>query len=60
MTNKEAILKHLVWMASDQPDRPGDKAYAWSSAKHIATLLDDWEDIPTLLTAEMLRLKREK
>ena len=57
MTNKEAILKHLVWMASDQPDRPGDTKYAWASAKHIATLLDEWADIPELLTAEMQRLK---
>ena len=59
MTNKEAILKHLVWIASDQPDRPGDTKYAWASAKHIASLLDEWADIPELLTAEMKRLKND-
>ena len=53
MTNKEAIVRHLVWIATDNPDRPGDKKYAWSEAKQYATLLADWSDIPAQLTARM-------
>lgn len=56
MTNKEAIVRHLVWIATDNPDRPGDKGYAWSEAKWYAALLDDWADIPDQLTARMKAL----
>ena len=58
--NKQAILTHLVWIASDQPERPGDTKYAWASAKHIATLLDEWADIPELLAEIMNQKKAEK
>ena len=53
MTNKDSLLIHLVWMASDQPARPGDKAEAWAAAKRYAAMLPDWADLPDLLTREM-------
>lgn len=53
MTNKDAILRHLVWIASENADRPGDKAYAWAEAHRYAALLADWADLPELLTARM-------
>jgi hypothetical protein len=54
VTNKEAILQHLVWIASPNADRPGDKAYAWKSAHEYAAMLDDWCDLPELLTTAMI------
>jgi hypothetical protein len=56
MTNKDSILNHLVWIASDQPTRPGDKAYAWAEAKRYGALLPDWADLPELLAARMKAL----
>jgi len=56
MTNKDSILNHLVWIASDQPERPGDKAYAWAEAKRYGAMLPDWADLPDLLTARMKTL----
>lgn len=53
MTNKDSLLAHLVWIASDSPERPGDKKYAWEQAKHYASLWDGWADLPELLTARM-------
>lgn len=53
MTNKDAIVRHLIWLASDNPDRPGDKAYAWSQAKYYASLLPAWGDIPEILKQRM-------
>lgn len=53
MTNKQALVNHCVWIASDNEDRPGDKRQAWESAKNYATLLPDWADIPDLLTQRM-------
>ena len=53
MTNKDAILNHLIWIASPNEQRPGDKRYAWESAKQYAAMLPEWEDLPDLLTAEM-------
>lgn len=58
MTNKDAILNHLVWIASDQPERPGDKAYAWAEAKRYGAMLPDWADLPELLTARMQAVAR--
>ncbi len=54
MTNEDAIVRHLVWIATDNPDRPGDKAYAWSEAKRYASLYEGWAGIPDALTQRML------
>jgi hypothetical protein len=53
MLNKNAILEHLVWMASY------DKHYAWWAAKQYAGMLPEWQDLPELLTAEM-KAKNER
>ena len=53
MASKETIVTHLVWIASENPGRPGDKQYAWSEAKRYAAMSPDWTDIPERLTARM-------
>ena len=53
MTNKDAILAHLVWIASDNAERPGDKKYAWEQAAFYAGLYSVWSDLPELLKKAM-------
>jgi hypothetical protein len=57
MTNKEAIVNHLVWIASDNEARPGDTAYAWAQAKRYAAMRPEWSDIPEILTQRMAAAK---
>ena len=44
---RQRLIAHLVWVASL------DKALAWNLAKNYATMGEDYECVPQLLTAAM-------